>query len=354
MSKRKRRQKSLGLPPGAVVFTGKRKVEKIQIHYLEYNEEEVEDQEVSNQSITKFHEPDPNLVQWYDIRGLHDTALIEELGRIFNIHPLALEDIADTLQRPKLDEYDNGLFITLRALSYDTENKKIIKEHVALFLGDAHLLTFQENETDLFAGVRERILSKKGRIRGRKADYLAYAVIDAVVDNYYIVLDALEEDIEELERLIISESDAIHKRMIHSMKQELLILRRSISPLREAISSFERSEFAHLAESTRLFLRDTRDHTFHILELTETYRDLLNSLHDLYLSELSFRMNNIMQLLTIMSTIFIPLSFLTGLYGMNFEYMPELSYHYGYFILLSIMGILLVTMLIIFRRRKWF
>lgn len=350
----KKHHKKTGLPPGSVVFTGKRKVEETRIHYLEYNEEVFGNQEINNQTIKAFHEPNPALVQWYDMRGLHNTELIEAMGGVFKIHPLALEDIADIDQRPKLDEYDNGLFITLRALAYDKTQRKVTSEHVALFLGDGYILTFQENETDIFARIRERIIHSKGRIRRKAADYLAYTIIDAIIDDYYLVLDDFEEEINGLEQEIMNNTSEDNKGDIHALKQELMTIRRSVSPLREAISFFDRSELEFLQEDTRLYLRDTRDHAIQLLDLAETYRDLLNSLHDLYLSELSFKMNNTMQVLTIMSTIFIPLSFLSGLYGMNFEYMPELSYRNGYFILLGVMGTLVVGMLLLFKRREWF
>ena len=353
MKDKSNKRKKLGQQPGAVVFTGQRKVERVEIHYLEYQEASYEEQKLDNQRITAFHEPVPDYVQWYDVRGLHDTELIEEFGRIFKIHPLALEDIADTTQRPKLDEYPDGLMITLRALHFDCEKHKMDYEHIGIYVGKGYVLSFQESETDLFASIRERIVQQKGRIRKKGADYLAYALMDAIVDKYYLIIDELELAIEQLEIKILEDGDRQLKGKIHNLKQEMLLARRSVAPLREVVNGFNRLSSNIVTETTMVFLRDLSDHIVQVTDLIETYRDMLNSLHDLYLSELSFRMNNVMQVLTIMSTIFIPLSFLTGLYGMNFEYIPELGWRNGYFYLLAIMGTLILGMLWYFQRKRW-
>lgn len=351
---KKNKRKKLGQLPGAVIFTGERKVDQVKIHYLEFNELEVREQDIDNHSIKTFHQPVPEYVQWYDVRGLHDTELIEEFGKKFKIHPLALEDIADTTQRPKLDEYPDGVMISMRALHFDGATRRMSYEHIGLYLGDAYLLSFQESETDLFAEVRQRILEQKGRIRKKGADYLAYALMDVVTDQYYLVIDEVELVIEQIESSILKDADRQLKGQIHDLKQEMLLARRSIAPLREVVSAFDRLSNNIVTENTLIFLRDLRDHVVQVTDLVETYRDMLNSLHDLYLSELSFRMNNIMQVLTIMSTIFIPLSFLTGLYGMNFEYMPELGWRNGYFYLLGFMALVVVGMVWYFKRQKWF
>ena len=353
MTDKSNKRKKLDQQPGEVIFTGQRKVERVGIHYLEYNAERCDDQELDNQSITSFHEPVEEFVQWYDVRGLHDTQLIEEFGRVFKIHPLALEDIADTTQRPKLDEYPDGILITLRALHFNAKERKMKYEHVAIYLGDGYVVSFQESRTDLFAGVRNRITQRKGRVRNKLADYLAYALMDAIVDKYYLLIEELELAIEQMEATILEDPDRQLKGEIHNLKQELLLGRRSVTPLREIVYAFDRLGTDLVSENTMVFLRDLRDHVAQVTDLIETYRDMINSLHDLYVSELSFRMNNVMQVLTIMSTIFIPLSFFTGLYGMNFDYMPELTWRNGYFYLLTIMGSLVLGMLWYFRRKHW-
>ncbi len=353
MNEQSNKRKKLGQQPGAVIFTGERKVERVGIHYLEYNEHDCKEQELDNQSITAFHDPVEEFVQWYDVRGLHDTELIKEFGRVFSIHPLALEDIADTTQRPKLDEYPDGILITIRALHFDAKNPKMSYEHLAIYLGDGYVVSFQESGTDLFARVRDRITQMKGRIRRMEADYLAYALMDTIVDRYYLIIDDLELVIEGLEETILQNPDKEIKGEIHNLKQESLIARRSVSPLREVVSSFDRLGNGIVKDDTMVYIRDLRDHVAQVTELIETSRDMFNSLHDLYLSEISFRMNNVMQVLTIMSTIFIPLSFLTGLYGMNFQNMPELGWRNGYFLLLGLMGVMILVMLWFFRRKRW-
>jgi len=346
-------KKKIGLPPGSIVFTGDRKVEQIHLHYLQYNEQEIEDQAIDNETITDFHQPVEEYIQWYDVRGLHDTALIEEIGTIFKVHPLALEDIADTYQRPKLDEYEKGIFITLKAFSFDRTLRKVKLEQVAFYLGEGYLLTFQEDSTDLFEGIRVRLKNGRGRIRKRGADYLLYALIDTIIDQYYIALEQVEQVVEEIEQDIIERQSRENRTKIYDLKQEMLLIRKTTIPLRELSNQLMDTENELIHENTEPYLRDLRDHIIQTLDLIETYRENLNSLQDLHLSELSFQMNTVMQVLAIVSTIFIPLTFLAGIYGMNFEYMPELKWKYSYFVLLTVMAVLFILMLWFFRRKKW-
>lgn len=349
---RRKRQKT-GQPPGSVVFTGKRKVEKILIHYLQYDSETLQQKTLDNHAETVFQDSPENKVDWYDIRGLHDAELIQTLGNTFDIHSLILEDIADVHQRPKFEEYDKGNFISLKALAFDKSTNKISTEHVTLYFKKGFLVTFQETESNLFEAVRQRIQSGKGKVRQRGADYLAYAIIDVVVDNYFLIMDEIEEVIEELEDKIMNDQESNMKGQIHSLKKELLILRKSISPLREAISRFSKTDSPFVEESSVVFIRDLYDHTIQVMDMVESYRDMLNGLQDLFLTEVSFKMNKVMQLLTLVSTIFIPLTFLAGIYGMNFDVIPELHYENGYFILLAIMGVIFVGLMIVFRKKKW-
>lgn len=348
------KRKVAGLPPGSVVFTGNRKVEKVFLHYLKYDEKGLLQKTLDNHADITFHESPPDEVDWYDVRGLHDTSLIELIGETFKIHPLVLEDVADTQQRPKFDEYDRGDFVVVPALHFDKAAVKIHFEQVALYFRKGLLVSFQENETDLFGSVRERLHKGRGKIRQRGADYLCYALIDSLVDRYFLTLDSFGEVIEKLEDDIIANPQENSKARIHHLKKELLAVRKAMVPMREAISRFSKSESKFITETSGFFLRDLYDHIVQIMDMVETYRDMLNGLQDLYLSEISFKMNQVMQVLTIITTIFVPLSFLAGLYGMNFDHMPELQYHYGYFILLGIMVCIFIGSLVYFRQKKWF
>jgi len=328
-------RKKVGLPPGSVVFTGNQKVEKIQIHYLKYNVHQFEDKNLDNHSEIIFHESEDHIIDWYDIRGLHDAQLIEQVGTIFKLHPLVMEDVADTQQRPKYEEYPSGIFLVFRALSFDKNKKKVI------------------GHTDIFATVRQRIYAGKGKIRQRGADYLAYALADSIVDNYFIVLDQVEEEIEQLEDSLLIAPESSSKADIHHLKKEVIRIRKTIAPLREAISRFSKSDSELITASTSIFIRDLYDHTIQIMDVVDSYRDMLNGLQDLYISEISFKMNQVMQVLTIITTIFVPLSFLAGLYGMNFDNIPELHHPYGYFILVSVMFFVAIGLLLWFRSKRW-
>lgn len=341
------------MPPGSVIFTGNKKVEKIFVHYLQYDQNTLIEKVLDNHAETVFHTSEENKVDWYDMRGIHDSELIQLLGSVFDIHALILEDIADVHQRPKFEEYEDGVFVSIRALDFDKSNHKVNTEQVTMYFKKGFLVSFQETESDLFDFVRKRIQSGKGKIRQRGSDYLAYAIIDLIVDNYFVVMEDIEEVIESLEDSLINNPDENMKGAIHDLKKELLVLRKSISPLREAVGRFSKSDSPFIDDSINIFIRDLYDHTIQIMDMVDTYRDMLNGLQDLFLSEVSFRMNKVMQLLTLISTIFIPLSFLAGIYGMNFEFIPELQFKYGYFVLIGVMACLAFGLLIYFKRNKW-
>lgn len=345
--------KKTGLPPGSVVFTGNRKVEEIGIHYLRYNNSLLEEKKLTNQKQIVFHQAETDCIDWYDIRGLHDTQLIEAIGNIFHVHPLIQEDIADTHQRPKFEEYENGIFVIIRALEYDTTQKKIRTEQVAIYLTHGLVLTFQETASDLFEKVRSRIHSGRGKIRQRGADYLGYALLDVLVDHYFNVLENIEQEITDFEEALLDDPDISIREQIHQIKKELLFARKSVLPLREAIGRLSKVDNELIKPQTLLFTRDLHDNIVQIMDMIENYRDMLNGLQDLHLSEISFKMNQIMQVLTVITTIFVPLSFLTGLYGMNFDNIPELHFKYGYFILLLVMFCIAGGLLLWFNRRKW-
>ena len=352
MSKKKRRttHRKTGLPPGTLVFTGERFVKEANVTLMQYSDDKIV---IKHSKDEKPTAAEGFQVTWYDIRGVHDLALIEKIGKKFAIHPLALEDIVDTQQRPKFEEYPEGLFITLRALQFDPKLLLLHTEQVSVYIGKKFLLSFQEDDDDLFAQVRKRLESSSGRIRQRGSDYLAYALVDSIVDHYFIVLDKVEMAIEDIGEAIIKNSDSRIKGQIHQLKLQALSLRKSVSPLREAIGRFSKCESQLLSEDTLVFVRDLYDHLIQIMDMVETFRDVVTGLNDLYISELSFKMNNIMKILTIITTIFVPLSFLAGLYGMNFDHMPELHWEYGYFLLLGLMFFIFVGLMLFFNQKKW-
>lgn len=347
---KKRKLRQPGLPPGSRVFIGEQKVENPFITLIQYNETQFIEKPVA-EGIPAAEAGD--FINWYDVKGLHDVVLIDQLGKQHHLHGLVLEDILDTQQRPKFEEYEDGIFITLQALTYDTENQEILTEHIALYAGPNFVLSFQEKDDDTFAPVRERIRNSNGRIRQRRSDYLLYALADSVVDHYFVMLDQLQDVIESLEEEILYNPNNWSKSRIHQLKIQMLTLRKAVMPLREAINWFAKSDCPIVQESTEVFTRDLYDHIVQVIDMVETYRDILNGLYDLYLSEISYRTNNVMRVLTIISTIFMPLTFIVGVYGMNFQFMPEIHGRYSYYIIWGIMIVLVIAMLLFFRRKKW-
>jgi magnesium transporter len=350
--KKKERPRKHGLPPGTLVFTGHRHAEVPEVILVQYNEQTSLEKKAQETIPDPETEPE-GLISWYDIRGLHHIPLIEQLGAQFNVHPLALEDVLDIQQRPKFEDYENAFFVTLQALSFDESSQEILTEQIAIYAGPGFVLSFQEKPDDTFQSVRNRFLHTNSRMRKRGVDYLVYSLMDVVVDHYYIVLDKLEEWIELQEREVLDNPGAMDKSQIHKLKLQVISLRKSILPLREAISAFARSDNTLVQDNTRIFVRDIYDHTIQIIDVLENWRDILNGLFELYLSQLSIRMNNVMQVLTIISTIFIPLTFIAGIYGMNFDNIPELHWKNGYFIIWGVMLFLALVLLAIFKRKKW-
>lgn len=346
---RHKKKSKVGLPPGSLVFTGRQKLEDPFVTISQYNAQEYRTTPLQKD----LPEVDPQFITWIDVRGIHDSELIEIIGRTYNIHPLVLEDIMDVQQRPKYEEYESGFYITLRNYKYDGASRTIIPEQISIYAGRNFVFSFQEDKEELFAEVITRLEVGRGKLRARPSDYLVYALLDRIVDGYFLVLDQIGETIEELEEEILTDVTRETKGKIHDLKRELLTLRRSLSSLREAMGLFIKSESEFIDDKTGIFLRDLYDHCMLAFDILETSRDNLTSLQDLYISELGFRSNAVMQVLTVVATIFIPLTFLVGVYGMNFDYFPELHYRYSYFILWVVMIIVAVIMLRYFQRKKW-
>lgn len=339
--------------PGTIVYTGSKSDEVIPIHYLQYDEVHILEEELTNESLDHIHAPKDDCVQWYDIRGMHDTALIEKIGSRFEIHPLVLEDIADINQRPKFEEYESGILIILHALNWNKSTKRADKENVAIFLGDQFIITFQEHTEDIMSPVRARIHNGSGRIRKRKADYLAHALIDDIIDQYFELVQEYDDLIEVFENKILTHPSEEIKRQLHLLKKETLSLRKSVFPLRESLTRFMQSEHPFIQKQTKPFLRHLLDHSSRMIEMVDSNRDMLGGLQDLYNSEIGYRTNAVMKILTMVTSVFVPLSFLAGVYGMNFDNMPELKSDYGYFIVVGIMLLVAFTAVMYFKRKKW-
>jgi len=344
--------KQPGLSPGSLVYTGEKKMDKVKIEVIDYNEAGYKELEVKNiKECLKFKEK--STVSWLNIVGISQADIIKRLGQLYNFHPLVLEDILHVKQRPKMEDYGNYIFIILKMIYYDSQSNEITVEQISLLLGQNYIISFQERVEDVFDLVRDRIKSGKGKIRKMKSDYLAYSLIDAVVDHYFFILEKLGDEIENLEDELMREPTPKTMNKINKFKRELIYLRKSVWPLREVISGLQRSETKLIAKTTGIFLRDVYDHTIQIIDTIETFRDIVSGMLDTYLSSISNRMNEVMKVLTIIATIFIPLTFIAGVYGMNFERMPELHWPFGYLFVWAVMITMGVLMVVYFKRKKW-
>lgn len=354
MGKKKKKKSSLkiGLSPGSFVHIGDKKVEQILIDLIDYDLQKYESKRLKSIEDA-FPYKDTQMVSWLNIIGLHDTEVMQKIGKHFGIHSLVIEDILNTEQRPKIEIYDNYIFVSLKMLTYDTTLKEIQDEQMSLILGKHFVLSFQEREGDVLEPLRDRLKTGAGRLRKMGPDYLMYAIMDIIIDHYFYVLECMDDEINQLEDKVINTPDQEYLQRIHYLKRELVNLRRSVWPMREVVSALTRDEYHLIKETTEPFLRDLYDHVFSISEMIEALRDMVTGLMDVYLSNVSNRMNEVMKVLTIIATIFIPLSFLAGIYGMNFEFMPELKWHYSYFILWGFIIIVAGGMVYYFRRKKW-
>jgi magnesium transporter len=347
--------RKLGLPPGTVVYVGKDQNRKPQMQLLAYGADATFETNLSCAGELD-NAMGREKIQWLNLDGLNDVALLEELGRRFDIHPLTLSDIANTHQRPKFELFDHYAFLTFKMLRMEESDHhpSIIAEHVGLVLGRNLVISFQEAPGDVFGFVRDRIRSGRGKIRRMKADYLAYSLLDAVVDGYFSVLESLGDRISELDDDLLQKKPSPGLlREVHALKQQVIYIRRCAWPLRELVSAIQKVRSDLFDEKNDMYFRDLYDHCVQVIDTIETYRDLLSSLTDLYMSIAGNRMNEIMKVLTIIATIFIPLTFVAGVYGMNFEYMPELHHAWAYPGILLLMLFIAAGMLFFFRRKGW-
>ncbi len=348
----RKRIKKVGLPPGTPVYVGEKKEEKVKISIIDYDETQCQEKEAKTVEEC-FSFKDSPTVTWINIDGIHEVDIIEKIGMHFDLHPLIMEDIVNTEQRPKMEDFGHYVYVVLRMLYLDEEAHEIKGEQVSLVLGEKFVISFQEREGDIFNPIRERIRNNKGRIRKMGADYLAYCLLDTIVDNYFTILERLGDRIEEMEERLVSDPRSETLQEIHKLKREMIFLRKSVWPLREVINGLERGESLLVHKASRIYLRDVYDHTIQVIDTVETFRDMLSGMHDTYLSSISNRMNEIMKVLTIIATIFIPLTFIAGIYGMNFKFMPELEWRWAYFIVWLVIVIVAITMIFFFRKKKW-
>lgn len=347
------RRLKAGLPPGTLIPVGEKRVAQTTLTLIEYNGDRVEERVLPDADACAALK-DSSAVHWLNIEGLHDVGVVQRIGEIFGIHPLVLEDIVTTGQRPRMEDYGDYIYIVVKMLYRNGDKTKIISEQITFILGAFGVLSFQEIGADVFNPIRERIRADKGRIRKAGPDYLAYRLLDAIIDNYFIVLEDVSDRVEQIEDQVADnpEQEVIHD--IHQLKRDMIFLRKALWPVREVVGGLEKTESDLIAESTNIFLRDAYEHTIQVIDTIETLRDTLSGALDIYLSSMSNRMNEIMRVLTVMSTIFIPLTFIVGVYGMNFEHMPELSCRYGYLAVWITMAVTAVGMILFFRRQKWF
>lgn len=349
---RKRISAKTGFAPGTLVHIGEQRVDRVRIQVINFDSDSMDEMttETLSEALTQCND---HRTTWLNIDGLHDTELISCLGDHFHIHPLTLEDILNTGQRAKVEDFDTYLYIVMKMMRHDPAGNEVLHEQISLILTDRILISFQESRGDVFEPVRQRLRNNRGRIRKLGCDYLAYTLMDAIVDHYFTILEFIGEHIEEIEEEILETPRPRVMERLHDQKRNIIYLRKQIWPLRELVNAMTREENPLIRSSTTLFLRDVHDHTIQVIDTIESYRDLLAGLLDLYLTMISNRMNEVMKVLTIIATIFIPITFIAGVYGMNFRNMPELEWSWGYTMVWGVMVAMVIVMLMYFRRKKW-
>ncbi len=355
----KQRSEKASLPPGSAVYVGKERAHVVEVRILDYNREKCNDS--SDLELAEVQPlADSPSTTWLNVDGLHEVSIVEQIGKMFALHPLTIEDIVNTTQRPKIDIFDDYVYLVVKMPLYNDELNTVEMEQVSLVLKENILITFQERKSSVFDGVRKRVSNNKGRIRKMGGDYLAYALLDAIVDSYFNVLERVGEYIETLEVELVDNPIPTTLHKIHGLKREMILLRKSVWPLREVTSSLQRDEIPFISEGASPFLKDLYDHVIQVLDTVETFRDIVSGMLDIYLSSMSNKMNEVMKVLTIFAALFIPLTFIAGIYGMNFNSekspynMPELDWIYGYPFALGIMVAVAFAMLFYFKKKKWF
>lgn len=358
MNKRKRKKWSArqsskrGTVPGTPVFIGESRSEPIRIGSISYDRGDLV--EKVDLALDDVHRPSRSEgVTWINVDGIHDPKVMDVLGKRFGLHPLTIEDLMNTSQRPKAEVFPDYLFLVMKMMNYNDETNSVDVEHVSLILGEGYVLSFQEKRGDVFEPVRERLRASRGRLRGNGSDYLAYALMDAVVDHYFLSVERIGDVIEDMDDRLLIDPRPDDLQRIHELKRDVMTLRKAVWPLREAVGNLQKSDASFFGNDLDAFLRDLYDHTIQVIDMVESSRELLTGMHDTYLSSVSNRMNEVMKVLTVIATIFIPLTFIAGVYGMNFKYMPELDWRFSYPVVWVVMIAVGAGMVVYFRRKKW-
>lgn len=341
-----------GLPPGSLVHIGKKKREDIKVRIVVYSEETWVESQLDIDAVS-LPAPDPSTVHWIRVEGIHDADTIGRLGRGLGIHPLVMEDILNTGQRPKVENYRDYLYMAVKTVFYNSQASRFDLEQESFVLGPNYVISFSEETTAIYDPILERIRTKAGLTRGMGADYLLYCLLDVIVDNYFVALEGLGEEIDGIQDELVANPVPATMQFIHELKTQMLYLHRSVWPMREIIGFLTRRETPLVTEGTGLYIRDLYDHIIQVMDTTETLRDILTSMLDMYLSSVSNRMNEVMKVLTIIATVFIPLTFIVGVYGMNIDNMPELHWHWWYPALWAMMLAIAAAMLVFFKRKNW-
>lgn len=348
----KKYSQKAGMLPGSVVFIGEGKTEPASLSLSSYTPDAYQPLPLKTLADCSTQVKQSGGIVWVKVSGLQDTAMVEELGKCFNLHPLTLEDVVNTEQRPKLEDYGNYLFAVIKALHWDSELKKTRSEHISLILGKNFLISFQEHQSDIFNPIHQRLQSDNGRIRKLGADYLLYSILDIIVDGYFSLIEGFGDYLDEIEEQLLSSPSSQTLKQISEAKKEMLFIRKSIWPVRETVAAIERSETPLIDKSSHIYFRNIYDHLIQQIDTGETYRDMLSNMIDIYLSSLSNRMSEVMKVLTIFASIFIPLTFIVGIYGMNFD-IPELRFSWGYPGILLFMLAIALVLVLFFKRKKW-
>lgn len=350
--------KKPGSAPGTVLHIGKRHLDEIKITVHDYDDDHLQEIDIDQIQKVQPYLDGPSRT-WIKVCGLHDVEKLKSIWNFFELHPLIQEDIVNTSQRPKVEIYENCIFFVLRMLNYSEEEQSLQAEQISIVLGRNYVMSFQETDHDYFKPILDRLSVESSRIRTNKTDYLTYALIDAVVDHYFSIIEHIADEIESIEDKLLENPEDQLLREIHKLRREVIFFRKSIWPLRDAINSTIRDESKFIAESTKIYLRDVYDHMIQVIDNIENYRDMIIGLHDMYMSNISNRMNEIMKVLTIIATIFIPLTFIAGIYGMNFNTeispynLPELNWYWGYPAAMAVMLGIAIAMVFYFKRKDW-